>query len=172
MYRIHGMDPHDFDGTLESHFTPVHPDDRAAAQPLVFEAFTLGGSFETEYRVQLPDGQTAWVYVRGEPIIDEAGRSQGMTGIYEDVSERRRAEQDRRLLSEAQLRQVQAREINDEIVQRLVVAQLAFELGQHDRANDALQSTLATARRLVTSLFGAGPIEPGSLRRSAPAESA
>ena len=94
-----------------------------------------------------------------------------MTGIYQDVSERRRAEQDRRLLSEAQLRQIQAREINDEIVQRLVVAQLALELGDPRRADDALQSTLATARRLVTGLLGTGPVEPGSLRRSAPAES-
>jgi hypothetical protein len=111
------------------------------------------------------------VYVRGEPVVDGVGRLQGMTGIYQDVSERRRAEQDRRLLTEAQLRQIQAREINDEIVQRLVVAQLAFELGEHDRAADALQSTLATARRLVTGLLGDGPVDPGSLRRSTPADS-
>jgi hypothetical protein len=94
-----------------------------------------------------------------------------MTGIYQDVSEQRRAEQDRRLLSEANLRQVQAREINDEIVQRLVVAQLAFALDQQDQGKDALETTLATARRLVTELLGSGPIEPGSLRRSAAAES-
>ena len=95
-----------------------------------------------------------------------------MTGIYQDVSERRRAEQDRQLLSEAHLRQAQAREINDEIVQRLVVAQLALELGDEDRAKGALQSTLATVRHLVTGLLGPGPIEPGTLRRSTPAESA
>jgi len=172
MYRIHAMESADFDGTLESHFAPVHPDDRAAARPTLLEAFALGRPFETEYRVQHPDGRMAWVYVRGQPLVDGLGRPQGMTGIYQDVSERRRAEQDRRLLSEAQLRQVQAREINDEIVQRLVVAQLALELGDPRRANDALQSTLATARRLVTGLLGPGPVEPGSLRRSAPAESA
>jgi PAS domain S-box-containing protein len=172
MYRIHDLDAADFGGTLEAHFAPVHPDDRAAAQPIMFEAFSLGRSFDTEYRIQRPDGRMAWVYVRGQPIVDMAGRPQGMTGIYQDVSERRRSEQDRRLLSEAQLRQVQAREINDEIVQRLVVAQLAFELGDSQRATEALQSTLATARRLVTGLLGSGPVEPGSLRRSAPAESA
>jgi len=172
MYRIHGLDAHDFAGTLDSHFSRVKVDDLAAARPILLEAFALGRSFETEYRLECPDGATAWVYVRGQPIIDAFGRPQGMTGIYQDVSERRRAEQDRRLLSEAQLRQMQAREINDEIVQRLVVAQLAFELGEPDRATDALQSTLATARSLVTGLLGEGPVEPGSLRRSAPAESA
>ena len=171
MYRIHVMDPADFEGTLESHFAPVYPDDRAVARPILLDAFASGQPFETEYRVQRTDGPTAWVYVRGQRLVDASGRPQGMTGIYQDVSERRRAEQDRRLLSEAHLRQIQAREINDEIVQRLVVAQLALELGDPRRANDALQSTLATARHLVTGLLGPGPVEPGSLRRSAPAES-
>jgi PAS domain S-box-containing protein len=171
MYRIHGVDPHDFEGTLDAHLALVLGDDRVAAEALIRDAFTHGGSFETEYRIERADGAPAWVYVRGQPVVDGLGRPQGMTGIYQDTSERRRAERDRRLLSEAQLRQMQAREINDEIVQRLVVAQLAFELGEHDRAGDALQSTLATARRLVTGLLGDGPVEPGSLRRSAGARS-
>ena len=172
MYRIHGFDPLVFGGTVDAHFAFVCNDDRRVAEARLREAFAEGRSFETEYRIERPDGTPGWVYVRGQPVIDGLGRSQGMTGIYQDVSERRRAEQDRRLLSEAQLRQMQAREINDEIVQRLVVAQLAFELGEPDRATDALQSTLATARRLVTGLLGDGPVDPGSLRRSAPAESA
>jgi PAS domain S-box-containing protein len=172
MYQIHGLDPREFDGTLASHLAHVHVDDRGAARPILLEAFTLGRSFETEYRINRADGTRAWVYVRGQPVVDGSGRPQGMTGIYQDVSERRQAEQDRRLLSEAQLRQIQAREINDEIVQRIVVAMLAFELGEPDRATDALQSTLATARRLVTGLLGEGPVEPGTLRRSTSAETA
>jgi len=171
MNRIHGVDPVDFGGTVDDHFALVCSDDRPAAETQVRQALAQGRSFETEYRVDCPDGTRAWVYVRGQPVVDGLGRPQGIAGIYQDVSERRRAEQDRRLLSEAQQRQLHAREINDEIVQRLVVAQLAFELGEHDRANDALQSTLSTARRLVTSLLGDGSVEPGSLRRSAPAES-
>src|SRR3954469_3458319 len=110
MYRIHGLGPSDVDGSLESHFAPVHPDDRAAARPILLEAHSLGRPFETEYRVRRSDGRMAWVYVRGQPVVDPSGGPQGMTGIYQDISERRRAEQDRRLLSEAQQRQVQARE--------------------------------------------------------------
>jgi len=166
MYRILGVSPLDFDATLDAHFAFVRDEDRLGAEPQLLDAFRAGRSFETEYRVTRTDGVDVWVYVRGQPVLDTLGRPQGMTGIYQDVSDRRRAEHDRQLLSEAQLRQVQAREINDEIVQRLVVAQLAFELGEHDRAHDALQSTLATARRLVTGLLGDGPVEPGSLRRS------
>jgi PAS domain S-box-containing protein len=171
MYRIHCMRPSDFDGSLDAHFARVSEEHRRSAQAQLLDALRAGTSFETEYRVTRADGSDVWVYVRGQPIVDELERPQGMTGIYQDVSERRRAEQDRRLLSEAQLRQMQAREINDEIVQQLVVAHMAFELGQHDRANDALQSTLATARRLVTGLLGDGPVVPGTLRRSAGATS-
>jgi PAS domain S-box-containing protein len=172
MYRIHGVSPSEFDATLEAHFSFLRDEDRRGAQSQLLDAFRAARSFETEYAVRRSDGVDVWVYVRGQPIVDGSGRSQGMTGIYQDVSERRRAEQDRRLLSEAQLRQIQAREINDEIVQRLVVVQLALELGDQERADAALSSTLATARHLVTGLLGNGPVEPGSLRRSTPAESA
>ncbi len=172
MYGIHGLGPRDFDGTLAAHFALVLADDRQAASAELLAAFGARRPFETEYRIERRDGATVWVYVRGQPLFDGLERLQGMTGIYQDVSERRRAEQDRRLLSEAQMRQTQAREINDEIVQRLVVAQMAFELGEHDRVNDALQTTLETARHLVTDLLGDGPIEPGTLRRTSSAESA
>jgi len=167
MYRILGLSPFEFDGTLDAHFAFVRDEDRRGAEAKLLDGFRGARTFETEYRVTRTDGVDLWVYVRGQPVLDTLGRPQGMTGIYQDVSDRRRAEHDRRLLSESQLRQMQAREINDEIVQRLVVAQLAFELGQNDRAHDALQVTLATARRLVTGLLGDGPVEPGSLRRSA-----
>ena len=80
MYRIHGIDALGFAGTLDSHFSRVKVDDRAAARPILLEAFALGRSFETEYRLEGPDGATAWVYVRGQPIIDAFGRPQGMTG--------------------------------------------------------------------------------------------
>jgi PAS domain S-box-containing protein len=168
MYQIHGLDPMQFEVSLAAHLERVEEPDRVAAHKRLADAFATGQPFETEYRIRRADGQLRWVYVRGQPVVDSSGRPQGITGIYQDISERRRAEQDRRLLGEAQLRQVQAREINDEIVQRLVVAQLAFDLGDVARATDALDSTLATARQLVTELLGSGPIEPGSLRRSAP----
>jgi PAS domain S-box-containing protein len=166
MYQILRVDPLSFEGTLEAHLAFVHDDDRDTARKQLAGALDQRRAFETEYRIVRTDGETRWTYVRGQPVVDGSGRPQGMTGIYQDISERRQAEQDRRRLSEAQLRQLQAREINDEIVQRLVVAQLAFELNEIDRATNALHSTLSTARRLVTELLGEGPVEPGSLRRT------
>src|SRR5581483_6560253 len=111
MFRIHGFEPRRFDGTLDSHFAPVRPEDRESAKAAMVAAFGAGASFETEYRIRRADAAEAWVRVRGQPVLDAADHPQGMTGIYQDVSDLRRAEQDRRLLSEARLRQLQAREI-------------------------------------------------------------
>jgi PAS domain S-box-containing protein len=168
MYQIHRVDPLSFESTLDAHLRYVHDEDRDTAAKQLRTALDSRRPFETEHRIVRTDGETRWVYVRGQLVVDALGRPQGVTGIYQDISERLQAEHDRRRLGEAQLRQLQAREINDEIVQRLVVAQLSFELGEMDRATTALHSTLTTARRLVTELLGDGPIEPGSLRRSHP----
>lgn len=61
-----------------------------------------------------------------------------------------------------------ALELHDNIVQGLAEAQLAFDLDRPDQARDAVDRTLAAARRMVTDLLG--DVSPGALRRSAPAD--
>jgi hypothetical protein len=72
-------------------------------------------------------------------------------------------------LAEAQLRRQQALEINDNVVQGLAVAKYSMELGEHDRARAAVESTLEAARHIISELLhedsGEGPLEPGSLIR-------
>lgn len=67
-------------------------------------------------------------------------------------------------------RQRRALEINDGIVQGLATAKLALELDQRDVSREALESTLAAARGLITDLLGeaqaAAQLHPGDLRRS------
>ena len=70
------------------------------------------------------------------------------------------ASRDRRLL-----------DIHDNIVQGLAEAQLALDLGRTSQARDAIESTLAQARRIVTELTDApGAPAPGDLRRDTPAD--
>lgn len=65
-------------------------------------------------------------------------------------------------------RERHALDIHDNIVQGLAEAQLAFEVGRPEQARDAVDRTLAAARRLVTELLG-NP-EPGDLRRNTVAD--
>jgi signal transduction histidine kinase len=75
-----------------------------------------------------------------------------------------------KLFDDLKERQRQALEINDGIVQGLATAKLALELDQTKVTRDALESTLASARRLITDLLGEvseqPTFAPGDLRRS------
>lgn len=62
-------------------------------------------------------------------------------------------------------------ELNDDIVQGLTVAKMALDLREQDSSDD-VQAALATARTVITDLLaqsGQNIINPGDLRRSAPA---
>ena len=75
-----------------------------------------------------------------------------------------------KLFDDLRERQKQALEINDNIVKGLATAKLALELDQQHLTREALESTLASARGLITELLGdvaeKQTFEPGDLRRS------
>lgn len=64
-------------------------------------------------------------------------------------------------------RQRVAAEVNDTIVQGLVAAEMALDLGQVEHARDLVASTSNHARAWIGELAG-GPFEPGMAVRSAP----
>lgn len=78
-----------------------------------------------------------------------------------------------KLFEDLRERQRQALEINDNIVQGLAAAKLSLELEQTTITREALESTLASARTLITNLLGEvserPDFEAGDLRRSRPA---
>ena len=75
-----------------------------------------------------------------------------------------------KLFDDLKERQRQALEINDLIVQGLATAKLGLELDQTAVTREALESTLASARGLITELLGEVTERPdfaaGDLRRS------
>lgn len=76
----------------------VHPDDRTRVK-----AALLGmprGEYDIEFRVIRPDGQIRWVSSRGVPVRSESGEIHRIAGITEDITERKRAELEKRRLLE------------------------------------------------------------------------
>jgi hypothetical protein len=77
------------------------------------------------------------------------------------------------MFEDLRVRERQALEINDNIVQGLTVAKYAMTIGAHDQSEQAIQDTLVRARAIITDLLGepgsAGDVGPGDLRRIAPA---
>jgi hypothetical protein len=77
------------------------------------------------------------------------------------------------MFEDLKVRERQALEINDNIVQGLTVAKYAMTIGAEDRSKQAIDDTLARARAIITDLLGepgtAVEFGPGDLRRAAPA---
>lgn len=75
-------------------------------------------------------------------------------------------------LETAALRRRQALEINDNVVQGLAVAKYAFELGNMEKAQSAVEGTLAASRRIISDLVEELGVEevfegPASVRQQA-----
>jgi hypothetical protein len=68
------------------------------------------------------------------------------------------ASRTRQALFEAQLREREAAEINDSIVQHLAVAKWMMESGQADRGLEMLTDTISTSESLVAALLGRRPL--------------
>jgi signal transduction histidine kinase len=74
------------------------------------------------------------------------------------------------MFEDMKVRQRQALEINDNIVQGLTVAKYQLDAGQDRHSREAIEETLRKARGLITDLLGERDSEtglgPGDLRRS------
>jgi PAS domain S-box-containing protein len=90
----------------------LHPDDRERTHAAVQLALDPegGGQFNTEYRtVGLEDGAERWVAARGQAFFDDGGRAQRFIGTVLDITERKRADEERDLLlAREQLARVEA----------------------------------------------------------------
>ncbi|VTR93688.1 histidine kinase : Multi-sensor hybrid histidine kinase OS=Chthoniobacter flavus Ellin428 GN=CfE428DRAFT_4291 PE=4 SV=1: Response_reg: PAS: PAS_4: HisKA: HATPase_c: Response_reg [Gemmata massiliana] len=69
----------------------VHPDDRARVEAALRQALA-GTPFEIEHRLVVGE-RTKWVNVRGEPALDADGHIVGIIGVTQDVTERKRLEE-------------------------------------------------------------------------------
>ena len=79
----------------------LHPDDRERTDEVVQQALDpeTDGGFDVEYRtVGLRDGIERWVSARGQAFFDEARRAVRFIGTVLDITERKRAEEERDLL--------------------------------------------------------------------------
>jgi diguanylate cyclase (GGDEF)-like protein/PAS domain S-box-containing protein len=88
--RMWGMDRarimHDTTVALDA----VAPEDRAAMQAMVEEGYHRPA--EATYRVIHPDGSERWLKSRAAPVLDAEGRLYRVAGVTEDVTERKRME--------------------------------------------------------------------------------
>ncbi len=70
----------------------IHPDDRERIKRSALTQQVLG-EYDEEYRIIRPDGSVRCIRDRAFPINDKSGRVYRVTGIAEDITERKQAEE-------------------------------------------------------------------------------
>jgi PAS domain S-box-containing protein len=92
MYELYGVLPALGPIPHEDFINMVSPDDRAKIINEFSEAAENDGRFSHEFRVACPNGKTIWVHSAGRVVTDASGQVIRISGISQDITDRRRAE--------------------------------------------------------------------------------
>jgi PAS domain S-box-containing protein len=96
-YKILGF-ARETNPTLDLVFDRIHPDDRERLQQLRNRAAQNGVDLDVEHRILLPGGAIKFVHVVAHAGRNKSGDLEYM-GVVTDITERRRADQERQALS-------------------------------------------------------------------------
>jgi PAS domain S-box-containing protein len=111
----------------------VHADDREAYRALDTGLSASNPVYQTSYRVLRPDGKLIWLEESGHAFFDSQGKILRMIGMVADVTARKSAEEalaslSRRLIeAQEQERYRIARELHDDLGQRMALLQIGLE---------------------------------------------
>lgn len=95
MFRIFGLDKETFSGDLSDVIArTIHPDDRAAIDSSNRSVLNNNKPIPLEYRIVWPDGSIRHIWAEGdELVLDEKGQPLLLTGIVQDITERKLSEE-------------------------------------------------------------------------------
>ena len=126
----------------------VHPDDRDRYLATVNAAWEQAGTCSNEYRVIRSDGRVAWLSSHGKTLADGAGKVYRMIGVSQDITERKRQEEEARFLAyHDTLTGLPNRRLLDDRLRQAVflaqrrdtrVAVMVVDLDHFKQVNDAL----------------------------------
>ncbi|MBI5905390.1 MAG: PAS domain S-box protein [Deltaproteobacteria bacterium] len=131
MFELYGLSRDASPGGVGAWEGSLHPDDRESAVEAYMAALRGEKGYDTDFRVVLPDGSIRHIKAFGDVIRDEAGKAVRMIGINEDITERKRSEEELGAY----------RQKLEELVERRANALMA--------ANRQLQQVSAYNRRLI-----------------------
>lgn len=110
--EIFGYDEPVADWSFERFLAHVHPDDREAVAASFAEALDRAESWDFECRIIRADEAQRWIWARGGVHRDGDGVPVRALGIVSDITDRKRAEEERRrLTSELEVERTRLQEI-------------------------------------------------------------
>lgn len=92
IYRIFGVRRKEFGATYEAFLGFVHPEDRAFVKSSVDEALSNKKTYSIDHRIVLSDKTERIVHEEAQVTFDENARPVRMVGTVQDITERKKAE--------------------------------------------------------------------------------
>ena len=111
----------------------VHPDDRPRLLANLAELSSENPNCQISFRVLRPDGAVVWLEKSGRAFFDDSGKMVSMIGMVVDITERKLAEEalssisQKLIEAQEQERARIARELHDDIGQRLALVAMGFD---------------------------------------------
>jgi PAS domain S-box-containing protein len=94
VYRIFGLEPHEFDATYEAFLETVHPEDRAMVDAAYSASLRKGKDYEIEHRIVCRHtGEIRHVHEKCVHEYDSTGMVVRSVGVVQDITERKLAEE-------------------------------------------------------------------------------
>jgi diguanylate cyclase (GGDEF)-like protein/PAS domain S-box-containing protein len=126
----------------------VHPEDRERYLAAVNAAWEQAGASSNEYRIIRNDGRVVWISSHGKTLADSKGRVYRMIGVSQDITERKRQEEEARFLAyhDTLTGLPNRRLLDDRLVQAVYLAQrrntriavMVVDLDRFKQVNDQL----------------------------------
>jgi PAS domain S-box-containing protein len=160
-YRIYGFDPDKGMPAWSELMQRIHPEDRAKWQEAIDRAIDEESDYEVEFRLLFPDGTVKYLRTIGHPVFGPFGDLIEFIGSSTDVTERKRADEERERLRQMQtylahfnrvtamgeLTASLAHEVNQPIAATVINAKTCLRWLQRDEPD--LSAACAAATRIV-----------------------
>ena len=95
LYRIFGLDPAAFDGDLNAVVQKaLHHEERHKVRRGIRQILTNSKAEPMEYHLLLSEGEVRTVWAEGEAVFEGPGKAVGILGTVQDITDRKRAEEE------------------------------------------------------------------------------
>ena len=142
-----GFKKDEFEGTYDAFINSVHPDDREFVKKSVNECLHQKKRYAIEHRIIWPNGTIRWVSERGDVIYDKNGKPLRMLGVVQDITNKKKIEDELKHRKEYLKKQVEER--TAELV--LANKQLKEEIDEKKKTEQYLERTKQNLRNVIDS---------------------
>lgn len=100
VYTIYGLDPGIVAPKYDSVINALAPESKNDFLKAIDDAVKFQKPFDGEYIIIRPNGTRVYTHTKGEVVYDNKGDPVGMHGMVQDITERKRSEEDLRRINE------------------------------------------------------------------------